>query len=276
MLAHTSPIEHAVLVAAGVIAVSCYGWAWLRSPPTSRASWRLWSWAAGVSVLAVSTSPPLERIAQESFTGHMVQHLLMIVIAAPLIVVARPVRTIRGGIAGARPTASERAVARWWRSWGPVLAPAAFVGVLYVTHLTTIYDDALRNRVVHDAEHVAYFATALALWAIVRSAGRASAPARVGAVFAVIAGSALLGVVLLTVSAPLIDTYAESLGPSDALDDQRAAASLMWVGGMALTLPLLITAVWRWAAAEQRAAERAERLETLAPASSRDVRELSG
>jgi hypothetical protein len=48
------------------------------------------------------------------------------------------------------------------------------------------------------------------------------------------------------------------LGIEAALDDQRAAASLMWVGGMAITLPLLIVSVWRWAAAEERIAERAE------------------
>jgi putative membrane protein len=99
---------------------------------------------------------------------------------------------------------------------------------------------------------------------VVLAAGSAAGPARVAGVFAVIAGSALLGVVLLTASMPLMDTYAERLGESRALDDQRAAASLMWVGGMALSLPLLLTAFWRWASAEQRATETAERLTSSA------------
>lgn len=261
MLAHTSAVEHAALVAVAWLSVGVYGWAWLRLPATRRSTWRMAVWAVGSIALAVSMSPPVERLAEESFTGHMVQHLLMVLLAAPLLVIARPVRTIRDGLFPAqRPTASERGVARWWRRAGPVVAPAAFIGVLFVTHLTGIYDEALQHRFVHDLEHVAYFAAAVALWAVVRSAGRSSAPARVGSVFAVIAGTALLGVVLLTASTPLIDTYARSLGADDALDDQRAAASLMWAGGMALTLPLLITAVWRWAAAEQRTAERAEQL----------------
>lgn len=261
VLAHTSPVEHVALVGIGCVAVGAYGCMWLRMPQGRRRSWQLWSWTGGIVVLGISTSPPLERIAQESFTGHMVQHLLMIVIAAPLLVMAGPLRTARAGFAAVpHPTAAERSVAGSWRRLGPVVAPMAFIGVLFVTHLTGIYDEALRQRFVHDAEHVAYVATAAGLWAVVRSAGRASAPARVGAAFAVIAGTALLGVVLLTASTPLIDTYAQSLGSDDALNDQRAAASLMWVGGMALTLPLVITAMWRWAAAEQRAAERAERL----------------
>ncbi|MGB0114016.1 MAG: cytochrome c oxidase assembly protein [Ilumatobacteraceae bacterium] len=256
-----NPAEHVALVLVGVVAVAVYGWAWLHLPEPRRRTWRLWAWAGGVFALAVSTSAPVERLADESFTGHMVQHLLMIIVAAPLLVVARPVRTLGDGLqASPRTTPTERRVARWWRTAGPVIAPAAFLVVLFVTHLTGIYDEALQNRFVHDAEHLAYLLTAVALWAVVRSAGRASAPGRVAAVFAVIGGSALLGVVLLTASTPLIDTYATSLGTADALDDQRAAASLMWVGGMALTLPLLVTSVWRWANAEQRAAERLEAL----------------
>jgi putative membrane protein len=93
---------------------------------------------------------------------------------------------------------------------------------------------------------------------VVTANGRIAAPHRVGAVFGVIGGSALLGVILLSATAPLISTYALELGVEAALDDQRAAASLMWVGGMAITLPLLMVSVWRWAAAEERVAVRSE------------------
>lgn len=264
MLAHTSPLEHLLLVIVGAASVAVYGSAWLRLRSGRRSIWRLRAWIGGVVALLVSTTPSVERLADESFTGHMVQHLLMIVVAAPLLVIAAPVRTIRDGLfAQQRPTPAERRVARWWRSAGPVVAPAVFVAVLFVTHLTGIYDRALQNRFVHDLEHIAYIAAAVLLWAVVRSAGRASAAGRVGTAFAVIAGSALLGVVLLTASEPLMATYAASLGRQRALSDQRGAAALMWVGGMALTLPLLITAVWRWAASEQRDAERVEHLAIL-------------
>ena len=78
--------------------------------------------------------------------------------------------------------------------------------------------------------------------------------------FGVIAGGALLGMILLAATEPLMPTYAARLGADRALDDQRAAAAIMWVTGMFTTLPLLVLAVWRWASAEERIARRAEAL----------------
>jgi putative membrane protein len=85
----------------------------------------------------------------------------------------------------------------------------------------------------------------------------------------VIAGTAMLGVVLMSASEPLIPTYVEQLGVDRALDDQRLAASFLWAGGMGLTLPLLLTSVWVWASAEQRMAARSEALADRARTSAR-------
>ena len=84
IVAHTSPVEHTVIVALGLGAVLLYGWAWVRA--SEPANWRLASWCGGVAVLMLSILPAMETWAQRSFTGHMVQHLLMIVVAAPLLV----------------------------------------------------------------------------------------------------------------------------------------------------------------------------------------------
>jgi putative membrane protein len=201
----------------------------------------------------------MERLAEESFTGHMVQHLVVIIGAAPLLVLAHPLQTLLR--AGWIPTtAAGRRLGAWWHRAGPMLAAAAFVVVLFATHLTSLYDDALGNRWLHEAEHAAYLATAIAIWAAVLAAGRAAAVARVGAVFGVIVGMALLGMILLAATEPLMPTYADRLGRDRALDDQRTAAAVMWVTGMFTTLPLMIAAVWRWASTEQRIALRAEAL----------------
>ncbi len=255
VLAHTG-IDHVGLGVGAAVAIGTYGWAWTRlRRPDAR---RLAAWAAGVLLVLVASLPFMERLAEESFTGHMVQHLFVIVLAAPLLVFARPVRTFFD--ARLVPvTRIGRRLAPWWHRWAPVFGPLAFVSVLFVTHLSGIYDEALHRRWLHELEHAAYLGGAVLTWAAVLAARPSSAVGRVAAAFGVSAGGALLGMILLTAPEPLIDTYAGRLGPA-ALDDQRRAAALMWVGGMLTTVPLFVLAVWRWASAEHRAVTRAESL----------------
>lgn len=265
VLAHAG-IDHAALVVAGTGLVAAYGASWLRRPRPSAP--RLAAWVVGVAGVAVASLPFMERVAERTFAGHMVQHLLVIIVAAPLLVVARPLQTARA--AGWLPvTRAGRRLGAWWHHVAPLLGPGLFVLVLFATHLTPIYDDALTNRWLHEVEHAAYLLSACAMWAAVLGVGRHAAVARIGAVFGVIAASAFLGVILLAATAPLIPTYEARLGTGDALADQRTAAALMWVSGMLTTLPLLVAAVWRWAATEQRIAERAEALADAAVVTSR-------
>jgi putative membrane protein len=259
-------VDHVGLVVLGVALVAGYGAAWLRAPRPAAS--RLAAWAAGVSAVVAASLPVVERAAERTFAWHMVQHLLVIILAAPLLVLARPLHTVR--LAGWLPvTAWGRRLGAWWHRSAALVGPGLFVLVLFATHLTSIYDDALGNRWLHEAEHAAYLLSACAMWAAVLGVGRAAAVARVGAVFGVIAASAFLGVVLLAATAPLMPTYEARLGTAAALDDQRAAAAIMWVSGMLTTLPLLVAAVWRWAATEQRIAQRAEALADAANLTSR-------
>ena len=256
LLAHTG-VDHAAIGAAGALAIGLYGWAWMRQPHPVSA--RLGAWIGGVVLVVLASSPWVERLAEESFTGHMFQHLLVIIFAAPLLVLAQPLHTVaRADLVPT--TAAGRSTGAFWRHWAPVVGPVLFVAVLFATHLTSIYDDALGNRLLHELEHAAYLLAAVAVWSAVLGAGRTGAVARIGAVFGVIAGSALLGMILMTAPDPLMPTYEARLGASRALTDQRSAAALMWVSGMLTTVPLLLLAVWRWASTEDRVARRAEAL----------------
>ena len=262
MIAH-SGLDHVVLGAVAALVVGAYGWASLR---TRRRDARLpAAWTGGVALVLVASLPFMERLAEESFTGHMLQHLLVIVLAAPLLVLARPGHVLTSS--GLIPTtAGGRRVAGWWRRWATVVGPLTFVVVLFGTHLSSVYDQALRHRGVHELEHAGYLLGAVLTWAAVLAARPTGAVGRIGAAFGVSAAGALLGVVLLTAPEPLVATYATRLG-ADALDDQRRAAALMWVSGMLTTVPLLLVAVWRWASAEERATARAEALADRAPTS---------
>lgn len=258
MIAHSSTIEHLAVVATGTAALGVYGWAWLLG--RKRSVVRLAAWSTAILVVLVATTPTVEAWSARTFTGHMGQHLAMIVVAAPLFVVARPVQTV-GPLLRIR----EHRPSRWWRPRSVMLTPLLFLGVLYLTHLTSIYELALDHRLVHDLEHVAYLGTAVALWAAITAPRPSDGVKRVGAALGVIGGTALLGVVLLSAGEPLVPTYVESLGAEEALNDQRRAASFMWAGGMGLTLPLLLASVWVWASSEERAVRRHESLTGASP-----------
>jgi len=261
VIAHASPAQHAALLGTAVVATALYGRAWLggRAPMG-----RLWCWAGGMVALLSALTPRMEAVADESFTGHMIQHMVMIALAAPLLVVAHPLQIlVPHGSLPVRLRRFTHAMSRSWRRRGAVIAPGLFIGVLVATHLTDIYDAALHHQWVHDVEHAAYLLSACALWALMLSSGRRRALDRVAAVFAVIAGMAFLGVVLLTADQALIDSYADGRTAADALDDQRIAAAIMWVTGMVITVPLLVVTIWRWATLEQATAERREALERL-------------
>jgi putative membrane protein len=98
------------------------------------------------------------------------------------------------------------------------------------------------------------------LWAAVLAPRGQRGIWRVASSFAAVSALALLGMVLTTSSEPLSETYVERMGVEGAVTDQHNGAALMWVGGMALTLPLVMIAVWRWASAEEQAVRRREQL----------------
>ena len=116
---------------------------------------------------------------------------------------------------------------------------------------------------MHEAEHAAYLLGAVLTWAAVWSEPGGGQHPRLrgpGAAFGLGVGGAVLGMILLSATEPLVPTYEARLGAARALTDQRTAAALMWVGGMVTTVPLLVIAVWRWASTEERIARRSEAL----------------
>ena len=71
MIAHTG-VDHVAVGVVGAVFIGLYGAAWLRLPHPSTA--RLWAWIGGVALVVVASLPFMETLAQESFSGHMVQH----------------------------------------------------------------------------------------------------------------------------------------------------------------------------------------------------------
>src|SRR6202043_3763822 len=128
----------------------------------------------GLAVLALALNSPLEALSRQVFWAHMVQHVLLLLVAPPLIILARPwIRLWRSlPLSWRRPAArglgaGERT--RWLRRVSrtvgrPLPSFVLFCGVLLAWHVPALFDATLRSEALHALEHGLFFATALLFW----------------------------------------------------------------------------------------------------------------
>jgi putative copper resistance protein D len=241
----------------------------LRSSGRRYPAGRLACFAAGLAVLVVALDGPPDVLSDSSFLAHMVQHMLLQMVAAPLLLLGGPVTLLlRADPAWLR----RRVVVALLRSRAvrglthPVVALALFGVVLVGTHLSGLYQLALDHEGVHTAEHIVYLVTALLLWwpavGVDPAANRMSYPARVLYLFLMMPIPSLLGVAIADAGRVMYPWYAAHLPVwgASALADQRAAGTLMWVAAMFTAAPALFVVGWKWLEADERAQARSDAL----------------
>jgi cytochrome c oxidase assembly factor CtaG len=217
------------------------------------------SFAAGLATIVLALDSPIDDAADKLFWAHMTQHVLLLTVAPPLILLGRPwPRMWRALPLGARTTVG-RAVAR--SRFGaplrllarPVPAWLLFNGTIVIWHLPAAYNATLSSEAVHQCEHAMFFFTALLFWARVIDPGPLRPalvwPARVAyAVGAMIVGW-IIAIALVLEPHPLYSHYASLAhrpGGISALTDQQIAGGIMWVpGSVSYTIAFLI-GFYRW------------------------------
>ena len=216
--------------------------------------------AAGAAAAALALAPPLERLAAERFAAHMVQHLLLILVAAPLIAAARPVTVAMAALPAPWHQALHRPVPARSRRVGrrlrhPLAVWLLGTAALWAWHSPALYQLALRSDAVHAAEHLTFLGTAGLFWSRVLAAGRAGAarspaarPAAVALVFATALASAALGAILTFAGAPLYPEQAAVVAATggDPLADQQRAGVLMWMPPGLVYLAVMTALVVAW------------------------------
>ena len=232
-------------------------------------AWRAgaWPWRRGlaygtaVAVLAVALDGPVAVYGDVLFWVHMVQHLALIMVVPALLVWAQPLRLLRGGRGAVRTAPGSRA-ARLLTS--PMLWLAVYAAVVVLTHLTGFQGVALADPRVRAGEELLYLATGYLLFLplVGADAGPYDGPRALPyllrfVVLALAMGvDTLTGVVLMLTNHPLAPGYGAAhpgWGPS-ALADQNIAGAVMWWGGDAVMMGLLIVVGIQWGrapAAEQ-------------------------
>jgi cytochrome c oxidase assembly factor CtaG len=241
------------------VVVYAVGWARLarRGPVRSqgRAALRLATALAGLVVVAVALLG-LHEAAHERFRAHMVQHVLLMMVGVPLLLLANPLPAILWALpaslrARAGVLLGHRALPR--RGWEVLTRlPVAWTLhalVLWLWHLPAAYDAALASAWIHDVEHAAFGVAAVVFWwPVIGPAPRPAVPpsdaARVVYLVLAALSSSALGVLLAASPAPLY-AYPGLGDGASALDDQAWGGIVMWAVGGAIETTAVLALVAR-------------------------------
>lgn len=256
----TWPLEPWVLLGVEVPAILYLWGGQRRLTPPSR--WRAAAFWSGLAVILLALDTPIESLARQLFWAHMTQHLLLIMLAAPLLVVAAPWLQIWRGL----PLSIRRPVARtvfrhpalagarrvfaWLNA--PLAALVLSTANLWFWHWPVAYDLTLRSHAVHHLEHGLFLGLGILFWAQVIDQppfhARLSQFKRALLVFGATIGSWALAGVLAYATAPFYAYAALTSRPGgiSALTDQQFGAGIMWVPGSITYSIVFIACLYLW------------------------------
>lgn len=200
---------------------------------------------AGAAVLVLALVSPVGALSVDLLSVHMIQHLLLVVVAGPLVAAGDP----GPALLGALPASGRRRVAtgwarapRWMRGpgGGTVAGGLGLAVALWAWHVPALHDAAVGSWVLHVTEHATLLLAAVTFWAgVVR---RRSRPRQVllPVVFTsvlVVGAGGTVGALLTFAGTDLYTAYHPEIWGVATLDDQRTAGLLLWViGGPAFAL----------------------------------------
>jgi putative membrane protein len=232
-----------------------------RQMPGWARPWRLEAFLAGAATAWFGWAPPLERLTHVLLTAHMVQHLLLVLAASPLLILGSPFLVIRKawGSSRQKETAppSERAAPSWaMRAGGwlthPIPAALLMIAVTIGWHIPHVFETAMDSRAGQFAENATFLASGILFWWPVilpwpstRRWPRWTIPLYLlGADLPI----SVLSAYLAFCGHVVYPTYLEAprMFGISALNDQVAAAMLMWVLMMAVFAAVAGAEIYRW------------------------------
>jgi putative membrane protein len=248
------------------------GWRLWRRSRLARPVWhrRAAAFTLGCLMLGVALVSPLDSLGGALFSAHMVQHELLMLVVAPLLVLGHPLGVWLWALpAGARAACGQLLHRRWLQwLWGhltrPLVAWVLHALALWAWHVPRLFEMALAHPGIHALQHTSFLASALLFWTTVLEPRTRQAPGTGGGIamlslFTTMAHTTALGALLTLAPGLWYPFYAlptAALG-FDPLQDQQLGGLVMWVpGGVAYLVAGLVVAA-RWLQPDSRGATQA-------------------
>ena len=220
-------------------------------------SWQVAAFGSGWLALFVAFVSPLDALSATLFSAHMVQHELLMLIAAPLLVLGQPLVGLLQGL----PSTWRHSIGQWWgrstmvRSvWHAISTPVSawllHAVVLWSWHAPVLYQAALESQLIHLGQHGCFLGSALLFWWTLLHGrhGRMGYGMAVLSLFTTAVHSGVLGALLTFTVSPWYPAYLETTGAwgLSPLEDQQLAGLIMWVPGgvIYVVAGLILFAAW--------------------------------
>ena len=217
------------------------------------------TFTAGVLVILVSLVSPIHVLADGFlFSAHMLQHVMLTLVAPPLLILGTPDWLIRPLL---RPNWAFR-LARL--ATHPLIAFAAFNIIFSIWHIPAVYHTSVTNHAVHIGEHLLFIGTAVLMWwpitSVMPELPRISYPFQMGYLFLLSVAQIIVFAIITFAKEPLYEFYvsAPRISALSPLFDQQVGAIIMKIGGGAIFMTLLVIIFFRWFNQEEEDRRKAE------------------
>ena len=205
------------------------------------------TFTAGMAVIFISLLSPIHFLSDNYlFSMHMVQHVLLTLVAPPLLILGTPDWLIRPLL---RPNLAFRAARL---ATHPIVAFALFNIIFSIWHIPALYATSLNNHWVHIGEHLLFMGTAVIMWwpivSMMPELPRIPYPIQMGYLFLLSVAQIIVFAIITFAKEPLYEFYvsAPRIWGISPLLDQQLGAIIMKIGGGALFLTLFIIIFFRW------------------------------
>ena len=254
-----------VVTGAVVVAAGLYLWGVRRvarrHPARPWPAWRTWMFLGGLAVVVLALESGIGSYDDVLFWDHMVQHLMLIMVAPPLLIVGQPITLLLHASRNPLHTWVKRIVRSRLASFltWPVFGIAAYAGVVAAAHLTGLANQVDTNPTLHDAEHVAFLVIGYLFFLPILGREpirwRLSYPVRFIILVLVMPVDTFTGLVLGygTAGTPGVPQGPRPAWAPSPVQDLHTGGAVMWIAGDGIMFGLMMLVFLMWSMDEKAA-----------------------